>query len=153
MPIPHFEVPTGVVDGVNKTFYTSLPYSPRSTAVFLNGQLKRQDFEDGWVETDPSSGRIDLREAPKISVGPDVVQVFYLDTTTNGDDDSDGTCSIIVTITEEEPLEAVLLDDEGLLYGMVAETEVFPSYVQSEAGVFGIVAEEEAILGSVEVCP
>ncbi len=76
MASARFEVVAGTIDGANRTFYTSLPYGPGTTALFLNGQLKRADYDDGWVESDPGIGKIVLEEAP---LPGDVVQVFYLD--------------------------------------------------------------------------
>ena len=81
MPQPHFEIPVGVIDGVNLIFTVSTPYQPGSTAVFLNGQLKTKGLDDGWAETDPIAGSITMKEAPRGTPGcPDVVQVFFLDT-------------------------------------------------------------------------
>jgi len=80
MPSPRFEVPTGAIDDVNTVFVVSRPYQPGSTAVFLNGQLKKPDLIDGWVETDPAAGVITLTEAPRSTgICLDIVQVFYLD--------------------------------------------------------------------------
>lgn len=81
MPIPRFEVPSGVIDGVNTVFNVSVPYQPGTTAVYLNGLLQEPSLDDGWTETDPLTGEITLKEAPK-SIGdcPDVLQVFFLDT-------------------------------------------------------------------------
>jgi hypothetical protein len=82
MPVPHYEVPSGVIDGVNTVYTVSVAYQPGSVAVFLNGQLKRQDLDDGWTETNPATGEVTLTEAPR-SIGkcPDVLQIFFLDTT------------------------------------------------------------------------
>lgn len=80
MPQPRFEVPTGPIDGVNTTFFVSRPYSAGSVAVFVNGQLKRRDLGDGWIETAPAIGQVDLKEAPRNDLSPEVVQIFYLDT-------------------------------------------------------------------------
>lgn len=74
MPRPTFEVASGPVNGTNRTFAVSAAYEPGTTAVFLNGQLKKRDNADGWVETNPSGGFVVLDQAP--SVG-DVVQVFF----------------------------------------------------------------------------
>lgn len=80
MATPRFEVALGVSDGVNLVFFTpTAPYLPGSVAVFLNGQLKRADFMDGWVETNPVTGEVDLLIAPLGGAPPDVVQIFYLD--------------------------------------------------------------------------
>ena len=82
MPVPHYEVPSGVIDGVNLVYTVSVAYQPGSVAVFLNGQLKRQDLDDGWTETDPATGEVTLAEAPRsIGLCPDVLQIFFLDTT------------------------------------------------------------------------
>jgi hypothetical protein len=85
--LPKFEVASGVVDGVNQIFSVSSPYSPNSVAVFLNGQLKRADFADGWVELSPSTGLVQLLIAPLPGDGEnpdDVVQIFYLDPSVTG---------------------------------------------------------------------
>jgi len=79
---PHFEVPSGVVDGVNKVFTVSSSYAVGSTAVWLNGVLLEPSLSDGWTESNPILGEITLEEAPQSSgPNPDVLQVFFLDTT------------------------------------------------------------------------
>lgn len=81
MTWPHFEVATGPIDGVNLVFNVSMPYRPGTTAVFLNGLLLRADYTDGWTESDPLTGEVTLKEPPRVTkVTPDVVQVFFLDT-------------------------------------------------------------------------
>jgi hypothetical protein len=81
MSIPHFEVPTGAIDGVNTVFHVSLPYQIGTTAVFLNGLLQERSLDDGWFESDPVTGEITLKEAPRPgALGNDVLQVFFLDT-------------------------------------------------------------------------
>jgi hypothetical protein len=80
MPLPHFEVPSGVIDGANLVFNVSQAYKPGTTAVFLNGLLLRADYDDGWTESDPATGEITLKEPPRVTkITPDVVQVFYID--------------------------------------------------------------------------
>lgn len=76
MALPHFEVASGPIDGVNQVFTVSVGYAVGSTAVFLNGQLKRVDFADGWVESNPAGGEVTLDQAPLVG---DVVQMFFLD--------------------------------------------------------------------------
>lgn len=63
---------TGLVDGVNTVFQTPVPYVPGSVRVFLNGQLKRSDLGDGWVEL--GYDKVQLNFAPEVS---DVVQVYF----------------------------------------------------------------------------
>lgn len=81
MPSPRFEVPAGLVNGVNVVFTVSMPYGPGSTAVFINGMLMERSLDDGWFETSPSTGVVTLKEAPRgIGNGPDVIQIFFIDT-------------------------------------------------------------------------
>ena len=75
-----FEVASGAIDGVNTAFTVSSAYRPGSVAVFLNGQLKRRDFLDGWTETTPGAGLVTLTEAP---IDGDVVQIFFVDASPN----------------------------------------------------------------------
>lgn len=77
MSQPKFEVASGNIDGVNKTFAVSVPYASNTTAVFVNGKMYRRDWDDGWVETNPLLGIVDLKEAP---ISGDVVQIFFTDT-------------------------------------------------------------------------
>jgi hypothetical protein len=73
VPRPAFiEVAQGPVNGVNCDFYTSAPYIQGSTEVFLNGQAKRKDWEDGWMEM--GARRVRLKQAPQTG---DVVEVYY----------------------------------------------------------------------------
>lgn len=60
------------MDGLNTVFQLSAPYAPGSVEVFLNGQAKRQDYDDGWSEL--GSNTIKMKQPPALG---DVVQVFY----------------------------------------------------------------------------
>jgi hypothetical protein len=73
MAVPVFEVAIGTVNGISTIFGTAAPYRPGSVQVFLNGQLKRQDFTDGWTEL--GAQQVQLNEAPEIG---DVVQIYYV---------------------------------------------------------------------------
>lgn len=72
MPGPVIETATGPINGSNRDFYVSVMYVPGSTEVFLNGQAKRQDWADGWVEL--GSNHVKLNQAPAVG---DVVQVYF----------------------------------------------------------------------------
>jgi hypothetical protein len=72
MAAPRFELPNGLQDGVNQTFYTSLPYLTASLQVFINGQLKRADLDDGYTLS-PSLLFV-MKQAP---LPTDVFQVYY----------------------------------------------------------------------------
>lgn len=115
MAIPRFEVAIGVSDGVNLLFYTPTPYLPGSVAVFLNGQLKRADFTDGWTEANPVTGEVALLIAPLGGVPPDVVQIFYLDTS-----------APVAPLPEAEitVLQATILDTVDVLAARMVETQV-----------------------------
>jgi len=69
----HIEVMAGAVNGVNVVFQTSAPYVPGSVRVFVNGQLKRADFADGWIELGYDKVRLAL--APVVG---DVLQAYFL---------------------------------------------------------------------------
>ena len=142
MPVPRFEVPIGVIDSVNTTFVVSRPYKPGTTAVFLNGQLKSQLLDDGWVETSPAGGVVDLKDAPLGSPGcEDVVQIFYIDTSPalpetvidtrlggvlRAKEELSGglteTVQVSGTIEYTAELEGAVVDT-GLLNGVVQEVE------------------------------
>lgn len=73
MLTPVLESAIGSVDGFNTSFQTSNPYAPGSIRVWLNGQLKQPDLDDGYNELGGSS--FAMLEAP---VTGDVLQVFYM---------------------------------------------------------------------------
>jgi len=66
------EVPSGSINGLNKLFETSTPYQSGSVMVFLNGQLKRQDFDDGWVELGGKA--FEMKEPPETE---DALLVYF----------------------------------------------------------------------------
>lgn len=111
-PMPRFEVAAGIIDGLNKTFLTSSKYLSGTTAVFLNGQLLRPDYENGWIETDPETGRFDMNEPPLTG---DVVQIFFL-----GGDYVGNTANLITPLHgrmhDIEKVSATL-DEADLIHG------------------------------------
>jgi hypothetical protein len=66
------EVPTGIINGLNRVFQTQYPYIAGSTQVWLNGQMKDPKFADGWVEN--GGVFFTMKVAPEVG---DVVQVYY----------------------------------------------------------------------------
>lgn len=70
---PIIEPLLGVVNGTNKLFETTAPYVPNSVVVFLNGQAKVREHDDGWEEL--GHKRIRLKEAPHVD---DDVMAYYL---------------------------------------------------------------------------
>ena len=66
------EVAFGPVDGANKQYTVSAMYVPGSLQVWLNGQLKRKDLIDGWVEL--GNNKFEMKEPP---LPGDVVQAWF----------------------------------------------------------------------------
>jgi hypothetical protein len=149
MPEPRFEIPAGAIDGANVIFVTSRPYRPGSTAVFLNGQLKTQALDDGWSETDAAGGVVTLNEAPRGSPGnPDVVQIFYIDTSPVLPETVVDT-RLVGVLRESGTLEAEIVST-GLLGGVVDD-----SVASLRGGVVdvdrlgGVVQDVEALRGEI----
>ena len=101
-----FEVAVGAIDGVNTVFAVSTAYVPNSTAVFLNGQLKRKDFGDGWAETTPASGVVTLVEPP---IDGDVVQIFFIDGSPGAADDTVEVSPLVGKLVEVDALQGVVI--------------------------------------------
>lgn len=107
MPQPRFESAFGLIDGVNTTFTVSVPYRAMSTAVFINGQLKKPTNSDGWIESSPGTGEVELLEAPLVG---DQVQVFFIDTSpyTVEEQVTQITCTILAINTD---VKAVIFNE------------------------------------------
>lgn len=73
------ETPTGSINGANLNFFTTLPYVPGTLHVWTDGVLCRAADDDGWIETDPSTGAFQMREPPRISKRDDVLMVRYIE--------------------------------------------------------------------------
>lgn len=133
--LPKFEVASGVIDGVNVVFTVSAPYQPGTVAVFLNGQLKRKDFVDGWAETNPAAGIVTLAEAPRPG---DVVQIFFID----------GSGAGVLDVEEVCPLVGKLFGTDDLIGRMSVEQEV-TAKAEVIGELSGTMREAEAILATV----
>lgn len=77
--IPRMEPLSGIVNGVNRLFLSSVPYTPLTTTVFVRGLARVRLDEDGWVEQSPALGEVLLNEAPL--PGDNQPLILYLDTT------------------------------------------------------------------------
>lgn len=77
MTTPKFAVPTGAINGINTVFNVGEAYKPGSVAAFYNGLIIRKDDDDGWTESDPSTGEVTLTSPP---LSLDTVNIFYIDT-------------------------------------------------------------------------
>ena len=145
MPIPRFEVPSGAINGANTVFTVSVPYLMGSTAVFVNGMLMRADYDDGWLETDPSAGQVTLKVAP---LALDVVQIFFLDTSPRSAEEE--VTPIYGRVAGEEDLSA-RMEVEDLTEGMVEdETQLAGSLLDDD--LFGVIQDEVQISGQIYVC-
>ena len=72
----HVEVATGVINGVNTIFFTTFAYQSDTLKVWHNGHLFRRDDEDGFIETNPSTGEFTMKESP---LSGDTIIVRYME--------------------------------------------------------------------------
>lgn len=142
MPEPRFEVPTGDIDGVNTTFYTAVPYQAGSIAYFCNGVLLRRPDDDGWTETDPSTGRVDLSEAPLVG---DTVQFFYLDTAPPLP--SEEITAILGTIVAVVEVAGTILDADTV-EGRVLDAAISAT-IEPDLMLDGRIVEIQRIVGTI----
>lgn len=132
MGLPHFEVLSGVVNGVNLVFTTSVPYTPGTLALYLNGQLLLTPSGNPWTETSPSTGVVTVHSEELPETG-DVVAAFYLDT--------------VDSYTGEE-VEQIYgsISETGDLAGILADLQNLSANIQEHAILDGLV--EDAELGA-----
>lgn len=146
MPLPRFEVAFGAIDNVNTTYVLSTPYQPGTLAAFLNGQLKRADFMDGWIETNPASGTFDLKQAPETG---DVVQAFFIDTSPV----LPGTevTRITGTIVERDDISGAISAPTSMM-GAVASLFDLGGGIKAPTVVVGLVGAVVELEGRLVVC-
>lgn len=72
----HVEIPTGGINGVNSTFFTMFSYQSDTLKVWHNGHLFRRDDDDGFVETNPTTGEFTMKEIP---LNGDTIIVRYIE--------------------------------------------------------------------------
>jgi hypothetical protein len=154
MGLPHFEQLGGIVDGVNTVFTTSVPYTAGTVAVLVRGLARIRTNDDGWVETDPATGVITLKEPPEGGgTAPDdetdTVQAFYLDQTTG---------PLIVTVT---PLSGVIgvvdvlagtLETIAALSGLTGVLIALQGELVTPTELDGVIDEVQQLTGTLEVC-
>lgn len=148
MPVARFEVAIGTIDGVNQTFYAPTPYAAGSTAVFVNGQLQRADFDDGWTEINPATGEFWLKIPP---IPDDVVQIFYRDLSPvlPGEEITPIT-GVLVSVQDD--FSAVLTDTEVPISGSILGDDAISGQVSDSLYLNGRVVEGDDLHGVVEVC-
>lgn len=151
MATPRFEVLSGTIDGVNTTFTVSTAYQPGSLAVFINGLLMRRDLEDGWTETDPATGTLDLKEAPEVGPSgggdPDVLQAFFLDTAPSIIEVRE-VCPLIGRIEDPFKLEGIL--SCPVLVGEISAVDELEGVLGTESVLVGEIEDVIEIVGHLE---
>ncbi len=150
MADPRFEVASGVIDGVNRVFTVSKPYVLGTTAVFINGQLKRADFDDGWVESDPAAGEVTLDEAPRLL---EVVQVFFSEDDGGAVRPGEEVSPLRGRIIFTEEVRARMLVTSDVI-GRTAATGTLAGWmIEGDAVLRGQLSDEERLKGFIaEVC-
>lgn len=147
--LPKFEVAAGAIDDVNMVFTVSAPYQPGTVAVFLNGQLKRRDFVDGWAETSPATGVVTLAEPPQTG---DVVQIFYIDGSGAGVPDVEEVCPLVGKLTGEGELLGRLLTAQDVV-ALVAASGDLSGTMLTSGTISATLEETDQIHGVLsEVC-
>lgn len=106
MSSPHFEVPTGAVDGTNVVFTTSVSYQLNSVIVVVNGLSAQRTSDNGWIETDHVRGIVALKIPPVVG---DILQIFFTDTTTAPD--AIELTALAGVIEDSDEISASFLDD------------------------------------------
>ena len=62
--IGRLEQAIGVVNGINLDFEVPVAYMSGSLVVFRNGQQLKRELDNGWIETDPTTGKFQMKIAP-----------------------------------------------------------------------------------------
>ena len=136
-----FENLSGTIDGVNDTFSFSAPYTPGTTAIYLNGQLLLVDGTNPWVELDPSAGTIRITEAgciPRAGAwGTDEIAGFALDTAAPAPE------TVI-----DRPLMGVIKDKDALT-GTLSDGFHLAATLQDVDGLTGRIDDVDLMRGEV----
>jgi len=76
MALPYIkEDAIGIINGINKIFFTTVSYKSNSLSIFLNGQLQSKGSSFNWTEN--GLNKFTLTEAPLIG---DKIKVGYIPT-------------------------------------------------------------------------
>jgi len=134
----------GVVDGVNRTFFTPTPYFPGETRFLLNGQLLDASC---ITEVDPATGEVRWEDVQPPRVGDDLL-LYYIDA-----DEAQRDTVVEVVL----PLHGILQRDqslhaqlcrERLLQGVVVSAALLAGEVQRERKVSGVVQRDGVLSGT-----
>lgn len=146
MPVHRFELLVGTIDGVNKVFTTTVPYTAGSVAVYDNGILQFHASGNPWTETDPSTGTVTLEFAPKPG---DQVAASYFDTTpTVPETEVTELCGELCPVDDLTGT----LNPEALLAGSLSETDDLDGTLNPATELEGTLDEVDFLEGVLEVC-
>lgn len=147
MAIPRFEALSGVVNGTNTTFSTSVAYTAGTLAIFLNGQLLKNPAGDPWTEISPLLGTVDIAVDCTPRTG-DHVAGFFVDTLESfvGSE----VTPIYGSITELGNISARLVQNLTL-FGSIEETQRVCGILTSNSNR-GVIREIISLSGTIEVC-
>lgn len=148
MGTPRIDTAIGVVDGVNDLFSTPVPYVVKSLSVFLNGQLKRRDLDDGWVEISAVHGTFRLKEVPRVG---EVVQAFYQDGSPGQAPDQVELLHIRGMLTSTQDLRGIwTLREEAV--GLVVASASLGGRVTAQIQIRATLTESGALHGTLREC-
>ncbi len=147
MANPFFEALTGTVDGVNSVFFFSQPYTPGTSALYLNGQLLVHSSGNPWMETNPATGEVTLIAQCVPRVGDDVAG-FALDT-----DDSAAiveVCNLTGSIDFVSELSGTIAPIE--IQGSLTPIAAIGGTLEAQEALVGDIGAPTQISGIIEVC-
>lgn len=147
--IPRTETAVGTIDGVNTSFSATAAYTSGTLSVYLNGQLKRPDLDDGFIESNPSTGAFTMKEPP---LSGDVLQVRYLDT--SAPQPGEEVQGFVAVIIDLEEMVAVVSDvdvmraqfgDQDNMSGTLADVDPLSSTVIDVEAMSGTVNDPDVV--------
>lgn len=133
MGLLRFDRAIGTINGINLVFYTPNPYVSGTLVVFLNGQQKDPDLDDGYTETDPALGKFTMKEAPLSSPGcPDVLWAQYENQLEAAGGGADGGIPRIKRAIEVRPVVRSAVEVEPKLHAAADQSDVTPDVSAGE---------------------
>jgi hypothetical protein len=145
------EVPSGTIDGINATFFTSVPYQAGSLSVWHNGQ----EILGCYTETNPATGEFTIL-APNIpkagAWGSDTLAVDFNDPSTEAEIVEvdriacvveDGPDLVLASVLDFDPIACVVQDSPDQVLAVVADLDAVAAVVQDGG---------ETIYAAVEDC-
>ncbi|MEE9358886.1 MAG: hypothetical protein V3U85_00230 [Hyphomicrobium sp.] len=148
MPERIFEPLTGVVDGVNPTFFFSVGYTPGTVVIYLNGQLLVTPAGNPWSESDPTTGEVTITNAKCIPKPGDVIAGEMTDTSPALPETE--ILELTATIEIEDELNGVI--DVETLSGVMAVGDEFSATIDMAEDLTGTTEDPDTLTATIEVC-